>query len=95
MPAGVFPNRDSNTPRLEGPIKPGRNPASTQLMGVGIAGMGVVSLLLPGCCHGDANGAVITSWDSPPPHTHTQNAARVALLKAVLPLPLLSGNRQK
>lgn len=42
----------------------------TQLMGVGRAGMGGVSLLLPGCCHGDADGAFIASWDLAP-HTHT------------------------
>lgn len=35
----------------------------TQLMGVGRVEMGVVSLLLPGCCHGDADGAFSASWD--------------------------------
>lgn len=37
---------------------------NTQRMGVGRVEMGVVSLLLPDCCHGDADGAFTAGWDS-------------------------------
>lgn len=80
--------------------------AHAQLMGVGRAEMGVVSLLLPGCCHGDADGACTASWDchfainytNAPAHTLTPlliDAGTCTPFESSLPSELLSSNRKK
>lgn len=75
---------------------------NTQRMGVGRVEMGVVSLLLPDCCHGDADGAFTAGWDSHfaiKMHTHGHHfslmLAHALPLRAASPLSQLSGKQKK